>query len=113
MAAPAAAELENPAESPTALAGGEHALVGLVHLLNRDHFDIGFDLVLGTEVQHGLGFPDPADQRAGELPAIENEGKRLEGSGFGRGRLSRRGLGRRDVGDGCAWNFRGKRSIIL
>ena len=43
------------------------------------------DLVLRAEIQHGLSFPDPADQRAGELPAIENEGKRLEGSGFGGG----------------------------
>jgi hypothetical protein len=41
---------------------GEHALVGLVDLLDRDHLDIGGDAVLAAEVEHLLGLGDAADQ---------------------------------------------------
>ncbi len=41
-------------------------LVGFVDLLDRDHFDIGGDVVRAAEVEHLLGLGDAADRRAGE-----------------------------------------------
>ena len=49
----------------------DQALVGLVDLLDRNHFDIGSDVVLAAEVEHLLGLLDAADQRAGEALAPE------------------------------------------
>src|SRR5215210_2378814 len=43
----------------------EHPLVGLVDLLDRDHLDIGSDVVLSAEVEHLLRLGNAADIGAG------------------------------------------------
>jgi hypothetical protein len=42
----------------------EQSLVGFVHLLDRDDFDIGSDIMLAAKVEHLLRFGDAADHRA-------------------------------------------------
>ena len=54
----------------------EHALVGCVDLLDRDHLDVGDDAVLGAEVEHLLGLRDAADERAGERAALQDQVER-------------------------------------
>ena len=39
----------------------EHALVGLVDLIDRDHLDIGGDSLLAAEVEHLLRLVDPTN----------------------------------------------------
>src|SRR3546814_14735206 len=40
-------------------------LIGVVHLLHRDQFDIGGNSVFGAEIEHLLGFGDAANGRTG------------------------------------------------
>src|SRR4030095_4804466 len=49
------------------------ALVGLVHLLDRDDLDIGDDAVLAAVVEHLLGLGDAADERTHEPLAPPTE----------------------------------------
>src|SRR5882757_4778285 len=56
----------------------QHALVGLVDLLHRNHFDVGDDAMLGAVVEHLLCFLDAADERAAELAALEDQVADLE-----------------------------------
>ncbi len=59
------------------------SFVGLVDLLDGDHFDIGSNVVRAAKVQHLLGLRETADVRAGELlrPAMRPKATTL--SGFG------------------------------
>src|SRR5207342_2213897 len=41
----------------------QHAVVGRVDVLDRNHLDLGHDAALGTEIEHLLGFSEAADQR--------------------------------------------------
>ena len=70
--------------------GLEQPLVGLVDLLDRDHFDVGGDVVFAAEVEHLLGLGDAADGRAGEAAAPEDQAEGGDGE---------RLLGRADEGD--------------
>src|ERR1035438_7434168 len=56
--------------------GLDQFLIGLVHLLNGDNFDIGGDVMCATKVEHLLCFGDAADGRAGQAPAPEDKTKR-------------------------------------
>src|SRR5437879_2947729 len=42
----------------------QQSLVGFVDLLNRNHFDIGGDVVLATKIEHLLGLSDSANGRS-------------------------------------------------
>jgi hypothetical protein len=46
-------------------------LIGFIDLLDGDQFDVGGDVVLPTELEHLLGFPDPANQRASEREPVK------------------------------------------
>jgi hypothetical protein len=56
----------------------DHSLVGFVHLLDRNDFNIGFDAVRGTEIEHLLGFSDTADHRPSNAAAMQNEREGLQ-----------------------------------
>ena len=48
-----------------------------------DHLDVRDDAVLGAEIEHLLRLGDAADQRAGELAALEDEARQMAtGMGF-------------------------------
>jgi hypothetical protein len=51
----------------------EYPLIRCIDLLDRDHLDVRFDPMLRAEVEHFLRFFDPADERTGETPSLENE----------------------------------------
>src|SRR4029077_11965331 len=53
----------------------EDSLVGFVHVLNRNHFNIGLNPVRGAEVEHLLGFSDATDHRPGDAAAMQNQWK--------------------------------------
>src|SRR6266496_31548 len=57
----------------------EQSLAGFVGFLDRDHFDIGGDVVLPAEVEHLLGFGDTADGRAGEAATPHDQGECRDG----------------------------------
>ena len=60
-------------EKPILHVGLHHPLVGLIDLSDRDHFDVGGDVVRPAEVEHLLRLGDAADRRAGETAASEDE----------------------------------------
>ena len=41
--------------------GLEQSVVGFIHFLDRDHFNIGSDLMASTKIEHLLGFGDSAN----------------------------------------------------
>ena len=51
----------------------QHAFIRFINILNLNHFDIGSDAMLATEIKHFLGFGDAADERAGEAAASEQQ----------------------------------------
>src|SRR5215510_2000799 len=55
--------------------GLEKSVVGFVHLLNGDDFDIGRDVMGPTKVEHLLGLADAADDRAGETATPHDKAK--------------------------------------
>ena len=57
----------------------EQALVGLVDVLDINHFHFGHDIVRAAEIKHFLRFGDAADQRAGHAAAAENQWHGAEG----------------------------------
>src|SRR5690606_27661727 len=57
----------------------EHPLISLVDLLDRNHLDVRDDVVFGAEVEHFLGFGNAADQRAGQLAALEQQMEYVRG----------------------------------
>src|SRR3954451_17285141 len=46
--------------------GLDQPLVGFIDLLDRDHLDVGGDIVLAAKVEHPLRLRQAADGRAGE-----------------------------------------------
>ena len=54
----------------------EDPFVGFIHLVDGNHFHVGLDLVLGTEVEHVLYFFDAADEGTGEV--VDSERKWFE-----------------------------------
>ena len=66
--------------------GLEQPLVSFVDLLDRDHFDVGGDVVLAAKIEHLLGFGNAADGRAGEAAAAEDEAEGRDGRGASRAR---------------------------
>lgn len=53
--------------------GLEQSLIGFVHLLDGDDFDICGDVVLAAKIEHLLGFGDAADVRARETATTHDE----------------------------------------
>ncbi len=57
----------------------QQPFIRLIDILNLDHFDIGSDAVLATEIEHFLGLGDTADERAGEAAASEQQAESRDG----------------------------------
>src|SRR6266478_7888155 len=57
----------------------QQAFVGFVDLLHPDQFDIRGNAVIGAEIQHLLGLPNPPDPGTGQLVPSKNETERRDG----------------------------------
>jgi len=62
-------EIDDEAVAHVAL---EHALVGVIDVLHRDHLDVGQHVLLGAEIQHLLRLLNAADQGACQGAAVED-----------------------------------------
>ncbi len=56
----------------------QDSLVGFIHLLDRNQFNVGLDIVRGAEVEHLLGFTDAPDHRASDAASMQNQRKWLQ-----------------------------------
>src|SRR3546814_12401894 len=73
-------------------------LIGVVHLLHRDQFDIGGNSVFGAEIEHLLGFGDAANGRTGNAaPPPDKRPRSRRDMPFGTGRSEERRVGKECV----------------